>query len=197
MTIFEAANCGPFTQALVTAAARWGIVTIPDQARWLAQLSVESAGFTKTRESMAYRPETLLRVANGRNGLVSLEQAEQIVQAGQEAVAEALYGGSWGRSHLGNVNDGDGWKFIGHGLIEITGRDNHRAASMGCYGDERLVTAPDLITLTQGAADTAAWFWYSRHLSSITDVTEITRRINGGNNALAERVDMTNKLMAV
>lgn len=197
MNIFEAAGCGQYTQALQEAAQRWGIVATTDQARWLAQLSVESNGFTKVVESMAYRPETLLRVANGRNGLATLQQAEMIVAAGQEAVAEALYGGSWGRARLGNTEPGDGWKFRGHGLIQITGRDNHRAASMGIYDDGRLATAPDLLTLTTGASQAGAWFWYSRKLNGCADVAEITKRINGGSEGLDRRVEMTTRLLAL
>lgn len=195
--VFEAAQCGAYESALKAAAERWGIVKPQDQARWLAQLSVESAGFTKTVESMAYRPETLLRVANGRNGLCTLTQAQQIVAGGQEAIAEALYGGSWGTKNLGNISPGDGWKYRGHGLIQITGRSNHYEASMGCYGDTRLLEAPDLLTLVNGAAEAAAWFWYNKKLNGVEDVVAVTKRINGGNEGLVARIAMTKRLLGV
>jgi putative chitinase len=197
MDIFQVANAGTYTEPLRTAANRWGITAPADQARWLAQVSVESAGFARVSENLNYSAGRLLEVFRGRNGLSTLTQAVEIVSGGPDAVAEAIYGGSWGVSHLGNTEPGDGAKFPGHGLIQLTGRWNHRRASLAIYGDDRFVTTPELLTLAEGAAQSAAWFWHSKSLNGITDIAAVTRAINGGLNGLLHRQQITAQLLSV
>jgi putative chitinase len=93
---------------------------------------------------------------------------------------------------LGNTPeaDGDGQKFRGRGLIQITGYDNYLACSKSLFGDDRLLRTPELLEQAEWAAASAAWFWDSRRLNELADVGRfeaITRRINGGTNGLAER----------
>lgn len=195
MDIFDQVNAGQFAAPLREACQRWGITNGQDQACFLAQVSVESAGFTRTSESLAYRAPRLLAIFKGRNGLETIEQAETIVAGGADAIAEAIYGGSWGASHLGNTQAGDGAKYPGHGLIQLTGKDNHHRASIGCYGDDRFVSTPELLTLAKDAARSAAWFWYSKSLNGIRDVEVITKRINGGLNGLDERQALTDQFL--
>lgn len=94
---------------------------------------------------------------------------------------------------LGNTPeaDGDGQKYRGRGLIQITGRANYQACSRALFGDNRLLTQPELLEQPQWACESAAWFWQSRDLNSLADQGEfnrITRRINGGLNGLDERL---------
>ena len=100
-----------------------------------------------------------------------------------------------GRADLGNRQPGDGKRFLGRGLIQITGRANYRYATAGL----RLVRrdAPDFERLPEQleqpewAALSAAWYWHSRNLSALADAGQfelITRRINGGLNGQEERV---------
>lgn len=195
--LYQAAGCNVYTTMLDEAAQRWGIIERADVARWLAQLSVESVGFTKTVESMAYRAETLLRVCNGRNGVDTLDKAAAIVSRGSQAIAEALYGGSWGASHLGNTEPGDGARFIGRGLIQLTGRSNYRAATIAATLSVDYTENPELLTVAKYAADAAAWFWMARHLNGEEDIIVVTKRINGGSEALDKRMAMTNRLLAL
>lgn len=93
---------------------------------------------------------------------------------------------------LGNTPeaDGDGQKYRGRGLIQITGHDNYLACSKALFGDDRLLRAPEFLERAEWAAKSAAWFWGSRNLNTLADVGDlvgITRRINGGTNGLAER----------
>lgn len=93
---------------------------------------------------------------------------------------------------LGNTPeaDGDGQKYRGRGLIQITGRDNYLACSKALFGDDRLLRTPELLEQAEWACKSAAWFWNSRNLNALADVghfNTITRRINGGLNGLAER----------
>jgi putative chitinase len=93
---------------------------------------------------------------------------------------------------LGNTPeaDGDGQKYRGRGLIQVTGRDNYFACSKALFGDDRLLRTPELLEQAEWACKSAAWFWNSRNLNALADKGDfqgITRRINGGLNGLAER----------
>jgi predicted chitinase len=103
----------------------------------------------------------------------------------QELASGAAYEG---RASLGNTQPGDGRKYKGHGPIQITGRANHKACGDALGLD--LINNPMLITLPDHAFRSAGWFWDTRHLNSLADqrkFKEITRRINGGYNGLADR----------
>jgi predicted chitinase len=103
----------------------------------------------------------------------------------QELASGAAYEG---RASLGNTHPGDGRKYKGHGPIQITGRANHKACGDALGLD--LINNPMLITLPDHAFRSAGWFWDTRHLNSLADqrkFKEITRRINGGYNGLADR----------
>ncbi|UQI33108.1 glycoside hydrolase family 19 protein [Pseudomonas bijieensis] len=96
-------------------------------------------------------------------------------------------------NRLGNTPeaDGDGQKYRGRGLIQITGHDNYLACSKALFGDDRLLRTPDLLEQAEWACKSAAWFWNSRNLNALADAGDfevITRRINGGLNGLAERL---------
>jgi putative chitinase len=98
-------------------------------------------------------------------------------------------------ARLGNTPalDGDGQKYRGRGLIQITGRDNYRQCSLGLFGDDRLLFIPELLEKPQYAAESAAWFWAQNGLNELADrdqFNSITRRINGGLNGLQDRLQL-------
>lgn len=95
-----------------------------------------------------------------------------------------------GRKDLGNVQEGDGSRFCGRGLIQCTGRDNYAKASMALFGDYRLLTKPDLLEQPDWAAKSAAWYWTTHNLNALADAdrfTDLTKKINGGTNGLEDR----------
>lgn len=103
---------------------------------------------------------------------------------------------------LGNTPeaDGDGQKYRGRGLIQITGRDNYLACSKALFGDDRLLRTPELLEQAEWACKSAAWFWNSRNLNALADAGDferITRRINGGVNGYAERLAFYNTALKV
>src|SRR5450830_2124421 len=103
---------------------------------------------------------------------------------------------------LGNTPeaDGDGQKYRGRGLIQITGRRNYLICSQALFGDERLLLQPQLLEQPQWAAESAAWFWHSNGLNELADndqFSTITRRINGGLNGLEERLRLWARAKAV
>lgn len=96
-----------------------------------------------------------------------------------------------GRADLGNTESGDGVRFKGRGLIQITGRANYKACSMALFGDDRLLREPVLLESANAACRSAAWFWKSRALNGLADTGSfkaITRAINGGYNGYADRL---------
>lgn len=95
-----------------------------------------------------------------------------------------------GRKDLGNVHAGDGAKFCGRGLIQVTGRVNYLKASQALFGDDRLLKTPELLEQPEWAAKSAVWYWTTRNLNALADAdrfTDITRAINGGTNGLEDR----------
>ena len=103
-----------------------------------------------------------------------------------------------GRVSLGNTQPGDGMKFKGRGLIQITGRANY--AACGEALGLNLIDKPELLELPQHAAMSAAWFWSTRGLNTLADQVEfakITRRINGGLNGQADRQGLYDKALKV
>lgn len=93
-----------------------------------------------------------------------------------------------GRKDLGNTEPGDGFRFRGRGLIQITGRANY--TSLGKQLGLDLVNRPELLELPLNAAMSAGLFWSTRKLNDLADkgdIIGITRKVNGGTNGLADR----------
>lgn len=160
-------------------------------AMFLSQIGHESAGLSKVVESLNYSVEGLLRTFRGR---IAPEQAALYGRApgrpaNQMAIADIVYGGEWGRRHLGNTEPGDGSRFIGRGLKQLTGRDN--AFRCGKALGEDFVRYPERLTLPVNAALSAGWFWSSRNLNRLADAEDleaVTREVNGGLNGLDYRI---------
>lgn len=134
-----------------------------------------------------------------RYGLTSpLEKAHFLAQVAHESgsgkwLQELASGKAYeGRKDLGNTQPGDGVRYKGRGLIQVTGRDNYAAYSAWKYGDDRCVKNPKLLEQLPDAVDAAFWYWTVRRpklkqLSLADDVVGVTRAINGGTNGLEDR----------
>lgn len=96
-----------------------------------------------------------------------------------------------GRADLGNTNPGDGKRYLGRGLIQITGRANYAQLNREIPGDHPdFVSEPEHLEIPKWAAMSAAWFWHSRDLNKIADergFIAVTTRINGGLNGIKDR----------
>lgn len=97
------------------------------------------------------------------------------------------------RIDLGNTPelDGDGFKYRGRGLIQITGAKNYKLVSLVLFGDLRLLDQPWLLEQPEWAAESAAWFWMHNGLNELADAgnfRRVTQRINGGQNGAADRL---------
>ena len=96
-----------------------------------------------------------------------------------------------GRADLGNIHPGDGPRFLGRGLIQLTGRSNYSQASQALGVD--FIGQPKLLESPEYAALSAGWFWHSRGLNRLADsdaALAITKRINGGTNGLEDRLKL-------
>ncbi|MDB5199158.1 MAG: hypothetical protein JWO92_1121 [Chitinophagaceae bacterium] len=103
-----------------------------------------------------------------------------------------------GRKVLGNVFPGDGVRFKGRGLIQITGRNNYAALSKDLTGTEKtFLDNPDLLSIYPYAMTSAFWFWNKNGLNKYADIQyfeTITKRINGGLNGFTERIEIYNRI---
>lgn len=102
-----------------------------------------------------------------------------------------------GRADLGNFREGDGVRFMGRGLIQVTGRKNYTDVAGALCLD--CVNRPELLEQPGHAADASAWWWKARGLNALADAdrfTDITRRINGGLNGIDERMALWAKAKA-
>jgi putative chitinase len=94
-----------------------------------------------------------------------------------------------GRADIGNTQIGDGYKYRGRGLIQVTGRANYKSASAALATD--LITSPEKLGQPDLACRSAGWFWQSHGLNALSDAGQfetITRRVNGGLNGQADRL---------
>lgn len=105
-----------------------------------------------------------------------------------------------GRKDLGNTVRGDGKKFMGRGLIQLTGRANYARMSKDMFGDDRLLQTPDLLSTAEYAVKSACIYWQWRKMDLIDDDTDIkaeTKAVNGGFNGITDRQQYFNRAMQV
>ena len=135
-----------------------------------------------------------------------MRQSAFIAQVAHESgslryVRELASGDAYeGRKDLGNTQPGDGVRYKGRGLIQITGRANYRACSVGLFGDERLLEHPEILEQVVEACRSAAWFWQSLDLNKLADIgafRPITKAINGGYNGWDDRLAHYQRAVAV
>jgi len=185
-------------------AARWythidaamkefGITAVNDQVMFIAQLGHESAGFTSLVENFNYSVDGLKKTFGKRLTPYQCEMLGRVdgkQTARQPQIANLVYGG-----RMGNIAEGDGWKYRGRGLLQITGRENYTKCGTALKLD--LVSTPELLEQERHAARSAAWFFALRGcLLYSGDIVRVTQIINGGQNGLADRKVRYNRAQA-
>lgn len=171
------------TQVLTDAYAA-GIRSPRELANFMAQVTHESNGLNRLEESFRYtRGISQIPVQSAwREGAAELESARKDALMGKpERLAELMYGG-----RNGNDEPGDGWKYHGRGYIQLTGKDNYRAAGEALGID--LVDKPELAADPKNASKIATWYWENRVPDQAKeDVKAATHAVNGKYNGLEDR----------
>lgn len=162
-------------------------------AMFLAQASHESGGFTRLTENLNYSAQGLANTwpnryaANGKPN----DLANQIAR-NPEMIANYTYANRMGN---GDRTTGDGWKYRGRGIFQLTGKINY----VEFFKSINEPVDPDKLTSIEYAVKSAIWYWNSRNISPVAelaDVTKVTKLINGGTIGLADRSKLFNAAIA-
>ena len=176
-------------QPLIDVFEKYQINTIKRQASFIGQCQHESNNFKTLEENLHYSPQRLVAVFPSR--FPNIESAIEFNTP--EKIANKIYGG-----RMGNLKDGDGYKFRGRGLVQLTGRDSYIAFANATGIDA--INNPDLILQPEYACLSAGWFWNKRNLNSLADIEDyktMTQRINGGLIGLDDRIQKINKVLSI
>ena len=181
---------GKWFEPLQETFEKYQINTPKRQACFIGQCMHESGGFKFLKENLNYSAKALMATWPSR--FPDADMAEKYARQ-PEMIANKVYSG-----RMGNTEDGDGAKFIGRGLIQLTGKDNYMA--FGEAIGEDLVSNPQLVEQPRYAALSAGWFWNKRGLNALADIMDITTltvRINGGKIGIDDRIAKINKALDV
>lgn len=169
-----------------------GIDTKERVCMFLAQCGHESGGFTRFTENLNYSAKAL-RGIFGRYFLDDKIASEY--ERKPEKIANRVYANRMGN---GSENSGDGWKYRGRGILQLTGKANYEAFYKETGID--VINNPDLLSTDLSVAiKTAVWFWNKNNLNKFADSKDIltcTKRINGGTHGLEDRTKRYNTLMS-
>jgi putative chitinase len=169
---------------------KYQINTPKRQACFIGQTMHESGGYKFLRENLNYSAKALMNTWPSR--FPDIDTAEKY-ERNPEKIANKVYGG-----RMGNTEEGDGAKYIGRGLIQLTGKENYKNCSDAIGVD--LVANPDLLSDPQYAALSAGWFWNKSNLNASADLMDIvgmTKKINGGVIGLEDRKAKINKVLDI
>ena len=175
-------NVEQWFEALNANLPTYEINTVERVSAFIAQCAHESGGFKRLKENLNYKWESLRRVFPK---YFPTDELAQEYAHKQEQIANRVYGGRMGN---GDESSGDGFRYCGRGLIQLTGKNNYTkfAESIHMAVEE----VPTLLETYDGAVKSACWFWHTNNLNQWADVGDIvtmTKRINGGTIGLEDR----------
>ena len=168
--------------ALEQALPDYDINTPRRVSAFFAQCAHESGNFRLLKENLNYKAESLMRV--WPRYFPDMSTAQRYAH-NQEMIANRAYSGRMGN---GPEESGDGWRFCGRGLIQLTGRSNYQAFADSIQTD--INDIPAYLATFEGAVQSACWFWENNNLNQFADTGDIltmTKRINGGTLGLEDR----------
>lgn len=153
-------------------------------AAFLAQLAHESCNLSRVRENLNYSAVGLMKTFP--RYFPSLTLAREYAHK-PERIANRVYANRYGNR---GESSGDGWRYSGRGLTQITFYDNYKAVGKALMYD--FITNPQALEKPGAATMSAGWFWKEKGLNEIADIDDfekITKRINGGLNGFPDRLD--------
>jgi putative chitinase len=170
--------------------AKYDISTPVRQAAFIGQCAHESGNFKTLQENLNYSAEGLMKTWPSRfpNKAIADQYARQPAK-----IAGKVYNG-----RLGNTNEEEAAKYLGRGLIQLTGKENYANCGSGIGVD--LLANPTLLLDPRYATLSAGWFWNKKGLNALADAGDavtITKRINGGALGLDDRLAKTDKALRV
>jgi len=173
--------------ALCELLPKYGITTERRVAHFLSQCAHESRGFTALEENLNYSAKALRAVFGRYFGDAPKADADEYAR-NPEMIANRVYNDKYRKYKMGNTEEGDGWRFRGRGLKQLTGRENYTnfGKSIGMTAEE----AAEYVATPAGAIESACWFWDTKNLNKIADgddVKRMTKVINGGSIGLEDR----------
>ena len=183
--------------ALVDVLPKYGITTERRMAHFISQCAHESNNFRSLEENLNYSEKSLLAVFGRYFGSAPKRSAAEYARK-PEMIANYVYQDEFRKYKMGNTQDGDGWRFRGRGLKQLTGRENY--TGFGKFMGMSAEQAADYVATPKGAVESACWFWDTKKLNHIADtdnVVKMTKEINGGNIGLADRQARYKKAMEV
>jgi putative chitinase len=179
-------------EALSTLLPDYDINTVPRVAAFIAQCAHESGGFKMLKENLNYRAVTLRKIFPKYFPTDAL--AEQYAGK-QELIANKVYGNRMGN---GDESSGDGFRYCGRGLIQLTGKNNYMAFAESI--ETPVEEIPEFLGTFEGAVQSACWFWETNNLNQWADsgdILTLTKRINGGTIGLEDRIKHYNHAMHI
>jgi len=187
-------NIGEWYEAVCDALPQYHISDVARVAAFIAQCSHESAGFTALSENLNYSADGLRKIFP--KYFPSAEMA-QAYHRQPEKIANRVYSSRMGN---GDEASGEGYKFRGRGLIQLTGKSNYSRCSQFLFEDDTLIRMPDVLTQPYYALHSACWFWHANKLNEQADAQDIrtmTKKINGGFIGLEDRIKHYNHALEV
>ena len=163
----------------------YDINTPKRMAAFIAQCSHESGGFMVLKENLNYKPASLRKLFSKYFPTDELAQQYCSKPNKQAAIANRIYGGRKGN---GDEFSGDGYRFCGRGLIQLTGRSNYQSFADSL--EMNINDVPEYLATFEGASQSACWYWETNKLNQWADAGDIltlTKRINGGTIGLEDR----------
>jgi len=159
-------------------------------AAFMAQCAHESGYFKFLRENLNYRAESLLRTFP--KYFKTLDEAKQYERQ-PEKIANRVYANRMGN---GDEKSGDGFRYLGRGLIQLTGKNNYTLFAAAV--DTPVEQIPEYLQTFEGAIQSACWFWEQNNLNRFADSRDIvtmSKRINGGTIGMDDRIQKYNKFL--
>ena len=182
-----------FAPHIEAACQRFEIKTLSQRAAFIAQAMHESRNFTRLEESTYYSTPERIHAVFDRLRAVPLGTLAAAYVKKPQALANLAYANINGN---GDESSGDGWRYRGRGLFQLTGRANYMAA--GDAAGRPYKEQPELVAQPLDAAMTAGWFWSTSRLNSVLDrggVDQVSKRVNGGHNGLVERRELYRRVL--
>ena len=155
-------------------------------AAFVAQCAHESGGFTAIKENLNYKAPTLRKLFSKYFPNDELAAVYASKPNKQEAIANKIYASRMGN---GDEKSGDGYRYCGRGLIQLTGKNNYQNFADSL--EMRVEDVPEYLATFEGAAQSACWFWEANNLNRFADAGDIkglTKAINGGYIGLEDRI---------